>query len=117
MYIRFVLRAGKVTIFSCNCRENGNFPPHNTNIYKICKLRKTIFYVFYNISLPNFAILLILGIRMTVAKDYRSSCLEVGLSCKLSNMRGINVITKQVMQIMFFLLLKPLFRGCSYKPG
>ena len=35
---------------------------HNTNIYKICKLRKAtcIFSVFYNISSPNSAILLIL---------------------------------------------------------
>ena len=31
----------------------------NTNILKICKLRKAIFSVFYNISQPNFAILLI----------------------------------------------------------
>jgi hypothetical protein len=29
----------------------------NTNIYKICKLRKAIFSVFYNISQPIFAIL------------------------------------------------------------
>ena len=34
---------------------------NNTNISKICKLRKTIFSVFYNISPSNFAILLILG--------------------------------------------------------
>ena len=32
----------------------------NTNVYKICKLRRAIFSVFYNISPPNFAILLIL---------------------------------------------------------
>jgi hypothetical protein len=31
----------------------------NTNILKICKLRKAIFSVFYNISQLNFAILLI----------------------------------------------------------
>ena len=37
------------------------FSPRNTNIYKICKLRKAIFPVFYNISPPNFAILLTLG--------------------------------------------------------
>jgi hypothetical protein len=31
----------------------------NTNIYKICKLCKTIFSKLYNISQPKFAILLI----------------------------------------------------------
>ena len=32
----------------------------NTKVYKICKLCKRIFSVFYNISPPNLAILLIL---------------------------------------------------------
>ena len=32
----------------------------NTKVYKICKLRKRIFSVFYNISPPNLVILLIL---------------------------------------------------------
>ena len=32
---------------------------HNTNIYKICKLRGTRFSAFYNSSRPNFAILLV----------------------------------------------------------
>ena len=36
------------------------FSARNTNIYKICKLRRPIFSVFYNISPPNFAVLLIL---------------------------------------------------------
>ena len=36
------------------------FSARKTNIYKIWKLRKAIFSVFYNISPPNFAILLIL---------------------------------------------------------
>ena len=42
----------------------GEFPPfcgkRNTKVYKICKLCKRIFSVFYNISPPNLAILLIL---------------------------------------------------------
>ena len=33
---------------------------YNTKVYQICKLCKAIFSVFYNISQPNFAILLIL---------------------------------------------------------
>ena len=36
------------------------FPVCNTNIYKICELRRAIFSTFYNISQPNFAVLLIL---------------------------------------------------------
>ena len=32
----------------------------NTKLYKICELCKAIFSAFYNISQPNFAILLIL---------------------------------------------------------
>ena len=43
---------------------SGEFPPfcgkRNTKVYKICKLRKRIFSVFYNILPPNLAILLIL---------------------------------------------------------
>ena len=36
------------------------FSARNTNIYKICKLRRAIFSVFYNILPTNFAILLVL---------------------------------------------------------
>ena len=36
------------------------FSARNTNVYKICKLRRAIFSIFYNISPPNFAILPIL---------------------------------------------------------
>ena len=35
-----------------------DLPVHNKNIYKIRKLRRDIFSVIYNISSPNFAILL-----------------------------------------------------------
>ena len=38
-----------------------HFSARNTNIYKICQLRKAIFSTFYNISQPNFAILLNIG--------------------------------------------------------
>ena len=34
---------------------------HNTNVYKICQIRKAIFSIFQNISQPNFTILLSLG--------------------------------------------------------
>jgi hypothetical protein len=40
----------------------------NTKVHKICKLCKAIFSAFYNISQPNFAILLIL------VRSFRSSC-------------------------------------------
>jgi hypothetical protein len=41
--------------------ENGsNFRTQYKSIQTICKLRKAIFSAFYNISQPNFAILLIL---------------------------------------------------------
>ena len=36
------------------------FTARNANIYKICELHRAIFSSFYNISQPNFAILLIL---------------------------------------------------------
>jgi hypothetical protein len=41
----------------------------NTNILKICKLRKAIFSVFYNISWPNFAILLVIMFFSAVVFD------------------------------------------------
>ncbi len=37
-----------------------HFFARNTIVYKICKLRTDIFSLFYNISRPNFVILLIL---------------------------------------------------------
>ena len=42
------------------CREMLTFSSHNTNIYKTCKLHRAKFSLFYNISPPNFAVLLIL---------------------------------------------------------
>jgi hypothetical protein len=45
----------------CEILENEeNINIYNTNIYKICELQKATFSSFYNISQPNFAILLIL---------------------------------------------------------
>jgi hypothetical protein len=44
-----VIFEGKVVIFTSR----------NTNIYKICELRRAILSSFYNIAQPNFAILLI----------------------------------------------------------
>jgi hypothetical protein len=53
----FVLRAEIVAIFE---PKMVTISARDTNIpLKICKLRKAIFFAFYNISQPNFAILLI----------------------------------------------------------
>jgi hypothetical protein len=54
LYI-FALRAG-TTIFQ---PKVVIFTARNTNIYKICELHRAIFSSFYNISQPNFAVLLI----------------------------------------------------------
>jgi hypothetical protein len=56
IFSMFVLCAEIVTIFE---PKMATISARNTNILKICKLRKAIFSVFYNISPPNFAILLI----------------------------------------------------------
>ena len=55
-FSHFVLRAEIVTIFE---PKMVTISARNTNILKICKLRKGIFSAFYNISQPNSAILLI----------------------------------------------------------
>jgi hypothetical protein len=52
----FVLRAEIVTIFE---PKMVTISARNTNILKICKVRKAIFSAFYNISQPNFAIFII----------------------------------------------------------
>ena len=49
------------------------FSARNTNIYKICKLRRDI---FYNILLPNSAILLTLGSSSGCGKRFRSFSLD-----------------------------------------
>jgi hypothetical protein len=55
------LRMSKTAKIGCELLENEeNINIYNTNIYKICELQKAIFSSFYNISQPNFAILLIL---------------------------------------------------------
>jgi hypothetical protein len=53
----FVLRAKIATIFGPNVVA---ISARNTKVSKICELYKAIFSAFYNISKPNFAILLIL---------------------------------------------------------
>jgi hypothetical protein len=52
----FVLRAEIVTIFE---PKMVAISARNTNIHKIWKLCKAIFSKLYNISQPNFAILII----------------------------------------------------------
>jgi hypothetical protein len=56
MLYMFVLRAEIVTIFE---PKMVTISARKTNIYKICKLCKAIFSKLYNISQPNFAIVLI----------------------------------------------------------
>jgi hypothetical protein len=53
----FVLRAEIATIFGPNV---VGISARNIKVYNICELCKAIFSAFYNISQPNFAILLIL---------------------------------------------------------
>jgi hypothetical protein len=53
---------------------------HNTNVYKIWKLCNAIFSSFYNISRPNFAILLILVCSFYSCGDlFASPCLVLTL--------------------------------------
>ena len=80
----FVLRAEIVTIFE---PKMVTISARNTNILKICKLRKAIFSVFYNISQPNFAILLnnFITFFLTVVFDSLLILrLKFNLICKLS---------------------------------
>ena len=65
LYI-FALRTGKITIFE---RKVVIFTARQTNIYKICQLQRAIFSSFYNISQPNFAILLIVTF-LAVVMDF-----------------------------------------------
>jgi hypothetical protein len=53
----FVLRAEIATTFG---PKMAAISARNTKVHKICELCKAIFSAFYNISQPNFAILLIL---------------------------------------------------------
>ena len=53
----FVLRAEIATTFA---PKTVAISARNTKVYKICKLCSFFFFAFYNISQPNFAILLIL---------------------------------------------------------
>ena len=55
LYI-IVLRAEKITTFEPKVVKTS---ARNAKIYKICKSRTAIFSSFYNISRPNFVILLI----------------------------------------------------------
>jgi hypothetical protein len=54
----FALRAEIATTFGPKMIA---ISARNTKVYKICELCKTIFSAFYNISQPNFVILLILA--------------------------------------------------------
>jgi hypothetical protein len=57
----FVLRAEIATTFGPKMIA---ISARNTKVYKICKLCKAITSAFYNISQPNFAILLILVVDL-----------------------------------------------------
>ena len=57
-FVYFCITHGKLIPTS---RKRYQFSLRNTKVYKIRKLCTAIFSSFYNISRPNFAILLILG--------------------------------------------------------
>ena len=76
----FVLRAEIVIIFGS---KMVTISARNTNILKICKLRKAIFSVFYNISQPNVAILLNLS-KVLYGNLLFLSKSKISLTCKLS---------------------------------
>ena len=57
-FVYFCITHGKLIPLS---RKRYQFSPRNTKVYKICKFYRVIFFTFYNISQPNFAILLNLG--------------------------------------------------------
>jgi hypothetical protein len=68
----------------------------DTNIYKTCKLHKAILSVPYNISLPNFAVLLI----FTSLREFtflRKS--NISLTCKFSIFPKIKEILSKVKYV------------------
>ncbi len=70
----FVLRAEKITTFEPKVVKTS---ARNTKTYKICKFRTAIFSSFYNISRPNFGILLIFKDALSSCGGrFRSSCLD-----------------------------------------
>jgi hypothetical protein len=83
IFSMFVLRAEIVAIFE---PKMVTISARNTNILKICKLRKAIFSVFYNISQPNFALLLIslCSFELLCLIPFSLLRLKFSLTCKLS---------------------------------
>jgi hypothetical protein len=80
----FVLHAEIVTIFE---PKMVTISARNTNIYKICKLCKAIIFPkLYNISQPNFAILLIslCSFYLWCLIPFSLLRLKFSLTCKLS---------------------------------
>jgi hypothetical protein len=73
----------KFAYFQYICIRAVAISARNTNVLIICKLRKAIFSVFYNISQPNFAILLIL---ISSLREFTFFLLnsKISLTCKLS---------------------------------
>jgi hypothetical protein len=74
-----IIRAEIVTIFGS---KMVTISARNTNMYKICKLRKAYIFRIYNISQPNFAILLILISSLQEFTFLPRS--KISLTCKLS---------------------------------
>ena len=58
-FVCICITRGKVTIFELGAKM-VTFSALEYKLYKICKLHNAIFYVFHNISPPNFVILPIL---------------------------------------------------------
>ena len=90
-----VLRAEIVTIFE---PKMLTIPARNTNIYKICKLFKIIFSKLYNISQPNFAILLIspCSFQLWCLIPFFLLRLKCSLTCKLSITTLTNSMNSQL---------------------
>ena len=73
----FVLRAEVCTTFGSKVVQTS---ARNTKVYKTREICTTIFSAFYNISRPNFAILLTLRCSFYSCSDgFSSSCLDQNL--------------------------------------
>ena len=86
LYILGITRGKSYHLLAEIAAKMVTFSARDTNMYKICKLSKPIFSLFYNILPPNSAILLIFGSGCN--KRFCSFCLDRMLvhyaNCSLS---------------------------------
>jgi hypothetical protein len=108
----FVLWAEIATIFSPIV---VGISTRNTKVYKICKLCKAIFSAFYNISQPNFAILLILVLyALSSCGDlFASPCLVLKLVYNM-NCLFITSFDKCIIYVSLGLFHMPYFTCAKY---